>query len=67
MAVQLGLSAAAASFLRTLTYIATAVKSASDKITEGNERLWISAAARIAAGKVSGFDAVFRLRRAGGA
>jgi hypothetical protein len=39
----LGPSAEAANFfLRTFTYIATIAESASDKITEGNLRLWIS-------------------------
>jgi hypothetical protein len=43
VATQFGLSAETANFLRTSTYIAIKVESASGKITEGNGSLWNSA------------------------
>jgi hypothetical protein len=43
MATQSRLSAETANFLRTFTYIAAKVESASAKITEGHGSLWISA------------------------
>jgi hypothetical protein len=66
-----------ANFLRTFTYIAAMVESASAKITEGNRGLWISGMAMGVAGAIPGvwkegwrmagqgaFGAL-RLRRAG--
>jgi hypothetical protein len=42
VATQFGLSAEIANFIRTPTYIAEVVESASTKKTEGNGSLWIS-------------------------
>jgi hypothetical protein len=42
VATQFGHSAEIANFIRTFTYIAIKVESASAKITEGNGSLWIS-------------------------
>jgi hypothetical protein len=42
VATQFGHSAEIANFIRTFTYIAIKVESASAKITEGNGCLWIS-------------------------